>query len=162
MNPLALKRLELAGLIAATHLTTLTSATIGNWVAAGCPRNPDGTFSLVNVCAWLAAERRRKELGPGDPMLAGPDSPALEEYRRWRAKNEELEYRRKSGELVALEDVKRQWLELGQRMRGQLEAIGNAYGAEVRRAIIKALAEVHGSPAAKQNSEQEKPRVRRS
>lgn len=28
-------------------------SSISSWVAAGCPRNPDGTFSLADVDAWL-------------------------------------------------------------------------------------------------------------
>ena len=39
----ALTRLELVSLISKTGLVTLSNATVGNWIAAGCPRNADGS-----------------------------------------------------------------------------------------------------------------------
>lgn len=135
-------RLKLVGLIAGTGIVSMTNATAGNWVAAGCPRNANGTFNLVQVCAWLAAERRKKELKEDDELLRGPDSPNLEAYRGWRAKNEELEFRRKSGETVSVEDVKREWAIYGSRLRTGLESIGKAHGPVVANDIASVVNEV--------------------
>ncbi|HUS46012.1 MAG TPA: hypothetical protein VM219_08285, partial [Phycisphaerae bacterium] len=158
-NPRALRRLELVSLIVATGITSLTSATIGNWIAAGCPRNPDGRFDLVCVAAWLAAERRKKKLPVAeDPLLIGGNSRALERYRRWKAKNEELTFQQRSGELILLEEVHTQWLALGQQMRTHLEAIGATCGPDVASALSKAVNSVYGKLPRAPRTRKTKPR----
>jgi hypothetical protein len=144
MNPLALKRLDLANLLSRTRLVSMTPQAINNWLQSGCPRNSDGTFNIIAVCAWLAAERRKKELKANDPMLSGPNSPALEAYRKIKTKREQLAYDRESRQLIPVEEVRREWVDMGHRMRSALDAVCRTLDPESNAAIQHALDQVYG------------------
>ena len=130
LNPQALKRLELVSLLTRAG-TPLSNATVGNWIAAGCPRNLNGTLSLVRVCAWLAAERRKKETSP-----APKPSPA-DELARFKL----LKLR---GQYFTRTEVVAQFEDAATRIKAVLEAVernhGASVGATIRDAITKAFA----------------------
>jgi hypothetical protein len=144
MNPLALKRLDLANLLSRTGQVSLTPQAINNWLQAGCPRNADGTFNVLAVCGWLASQYRKKELKANDPMLSGPNSPALEKYRTVKAKREQLAYDRDVRQLIPVEEVRRVWLDMGHRMRSALDAVCKTLDPESRATIQSALDQVYG------------------
>ena len=66
MDPAHLTRLQLATVLTGTGIVSLTPQALRNWVEAGCPRESDGSFNLLRVCAWLAGERAKT------PHLAAP------------------------------------------------------------------------------------------
>lgn len=123
LNPQALKRLTLAGLVNKTGLTTVTNTTIGNWIAAGCPTNADGTLNTIYVLAWLAAERRKKP--------AKPAASAIEKLRQAQAERVEFELERRRGEYVLKSDVIEQARQVGQRIRRRMEMIEKRHGRQV-------------------------------
>jgi hypothetical protein len=59
MDPAHLTRLQLATVLTGTGIVTLTPQALRNWVESGCPRESDGSFNLLRVCAWLAKERAK-------------------------------------------------------------------------------------------------------
>jgi len=59
MDPAHLTRLQLATVLTGTGIVSLTPQALRNWVEAGCPRESDGSFNLLRVCAWLAGERAK-------------------------------------------------------------------------------------------------------
>jgi len=137
LNPRALSRLDLVSLITATRVTSLSSATIGNWVAAGCPRNADGSFDIVIIAAWLAAERRNRATS------TAKESKALERMRGYRADLLELQLKIRTGELVESHVVEDQCREIGLTLRNAFASIerrhGRAVGDEIRSALDTAF-----------------------
>jgi len=123
LNPQALKRLHLATLITKTGLTSVTNTTIGNWIAAGCPTNADGTLSMIYVLAWLAAERRKK---PEKPAAS-----AIEGLRKAQAARAEFELQRRRGDYVLKSDVIEQNRQVGRRIRRRMEMIEKRHGRQV-------------------------------
>jgi phage terminase Nu1 subunit (DNA packaging protein) len=82
--------------------------TIYTWIDAGMPRNPDKTFDLPAVIAWVV-EREKDALLDSAAPAAGTDSPALERYRAARAEAAELELAVKKGKLFSREDATLEW-----------------------------------------------------
>lgn len=123
LNFQALKRLHLATLITKTGLTSVTNTTLGNWIAAGCPTNADGTLNTIYVLAWLAAERRKKP--------APPAASAIEKLRQAQAERVEFELERRRGEYVLKADVIEQARQVGQRIRRRMEMIEKRHGRQV-------------------------------
>ena len=134
LNPQRLTRLQLIALITSTGLTSLSSATVGNWIAAGCPRNPNGTFSLVTLTAWLVAQRRE--------LKRDSDSDrALALYRETRTELAKLDLAVKSGELLDRRAIVDQWRVAGAKLRSAFEHVERRFGRDVGDAIRDALAE---------------------
>jgi len=121
----------------AAYLTGMSRRSLRRW---GVPRNDDGTYSGNAVVAWVV--RRAEDAATVDDDLGGSVSPALEEYRRERARAE----RRKNDEaerlLVATEDVNRCLGEVGRLWRVQIEVAERAGQAEVADAMRNHLEEV--------------------
>ena len=144
LNPRALSRLDLVALITATRVTSLSSATVGNWLAAGCPRNADGSFDIVSIAAWLAGERRNRA------TASAKTSKALERYRDARAKLTELQLKIRTGEIVESRLVTDQCREIGLGLRNALASIerrhGRKIGDEIRSALDNAFRKLHITP----------------
>lgn len=138
LNPQALRRLELVSLLTKTGAVTLSNATVGNWLAAGMPRNPNGTLSLVQVCAWLAAERRKKPVPPA--------ASAIEDLRKRQTEVVEFELKRRRGEYFERAEVVAQFEEAAARMKAVLEAVernhGPSVGATIRDALKKSFGKI--------------------
>jgi phage terminase Nu1 subunit (DNA packaging protein) len=81
--------------------------TVSRWRKAGCPCNPDSTYSALSVHKWLLDQERESFVPKSD--MASCDSPALERYREARAAIAELDLKTREGELIAREDVAREW-----------------------------------------------------
>ena len=79
-------------------LWEVTPQAVGLWhKREHCPRNPDGTYDLVEVIRWQGARAK----GGHESLPAG--------YRDWKqywsAQTEELEYRKAVGELIPKDEV---------------------------------------------------------
>jgi hypothetical protein len=59
INPLALTISAAAQLLSKAGARVIRPEQIEADVAAGAPRNADGTINLVTYCAWLSQERGR-------------------------------------------------------------------------------------------------------
>ena len=59
INPLALPIPDAARMLSKAGGRLIRSEQIEADVAAGAPRNADGTINLVTYCAWLTQERGR-------------------------------------------------------------------------------------------------------
>lgn len=95
------------------------------------------------MSAWLAEERRKKIVKTEDELMQGPASPSLEDFRFWKSKTEELEYKRKLGLLVPLDELKRVWQIYGARLRTGLEAVGRSHGKAVADDISTVVDELY-------------------
>jgi hypothetical protein len=49
----AMQAAELADLLSNQEMGPVTEENIAEWVANGAPHNPDGSFNLCDVAAWL-------------------------------------------------------------------------------------------------------------
>lgn len=80
----------------------VAQSTLRTWKDA--PRNQDGTYDLPVLNAWHIA----RKLAEGDPDGggSGEKSEALEEFRRWKAKQAKLDYEKATGELLPALDVR--------------------------------------------------------
>lgn len=78
----------------------VAQSTLRSWKDA--PRNVDGTYDLPVLNAWHIA-RKTAEFEGAD---SGEKSEALEEYRRWKARQAKLDYEKACGELWSASEVK--------------------------------------------------------
>ena len=131
MNPQALKRLELVSLISKTGLVTLSNATVGNWIAAGCPRNADGSLSLLMLFAWREAQHRKK--------VEKPASSAIEGLRKKQTELADFKLKKSQGEYYERPEVIALFEEAGARMRAVLEAVERNHGPSVGQTIREAI-----------------------
>lgn len=56
LNPMALTVANAARLLSAAGGQAVTAEMLESDLAAGAPRNPDGTLNLVHYAAWLVKE----------------------------------------------------------------------------------------------------------
>jgi hypothetical protein len=113
-----------------------------NYMAQGCPGRAatpgrqDGHFFLPDVITWCRSNvwkpPKRVEIDEyGDPMSVPGDpqsSPALEEYRKWRAKLAELDYQARKGNLIDVAQVNTAMIGIAQSLRLVGEQIAREYG----------------------------------
>lgn len=76
--------------------------TVEDWRRNGMP-GTRGRWPLIEIQAWRSDNLN----GTDDPDSDGTTSPALEEYRRHRARLAEIEVQRQEGELVSREESER-------------------------------------------------------
>jgi phage terminase Nu1 subunit (DNA packaging protein) len=85
--------------------------TIAYWKAKGMPVNPDGTYDLDSIDAWMDARVRK---GIGQPHGEAPESgdkrgwEAI--YKEMKARIAELDLQERQGQLISLEEVRSQWV----------------------------------------------------
>lgn len=81
--------------------------TVSRWAARGMPGRR-GCYVLAEVVAWARQnEWNLPDVSSDDaPMLTGAASPALEDWRKARAEQEQMKLLRMRGDLVAIEDVR--------------------------------------------------------
>ena len=117
--------------------------TVMNWAKQGMP-GQRGTYRLDLIAHWLRSDGpwQRYEKTENDPLLTdGSDSPALEQYRIWKARHAELDYKERCGDLVERgksRDVLARWAVLIRRMG---ERLGKRYGPECAAAVNDTLIE---------------------
>ena len=79
----------------------VAQSTLRSWKDA--PRNADGTYDLPVLNAWYFARKAAEFDGESG---GGEKSEALEEYRRWKARQAKLDYEKACGELLPAAEVK--------------------------------------------------------
>lgn len=94
-----------------------------------------------------AALSRARAAESGDPMLDGPLSPALEEYRREKAKITKIQREMLEAKIVAVEDMTANLTLLGTILRGAADTLGRQFGEEARMVIEEALDDFEGRVA---------------
>ena len=77
----------------------------------GMPVNPDGTYDLDAIDAWFEA-RDKKGIGQphGERPESGDKSGWEAVYKEMKARIAELELKKLKGELISLDEVRRQWV----------------------------------------------------
>ena len=122
----------------------VTVQAIDGWVRTGCPNTREGhhrVFDLAKVIQW----RRQRDAeinaatGSTDPLLTGGNSPALETYRHWKAKQAEQDFLRRAGELLERAEVVNQFRATAARLRAQLETVERQHGRQVGDNIREAV-----------------------
>lgn len=118
-------------------------------VEAGLPiakRGSGNTPHLYDpeaVRSWLAAREEP------DPDLRGPSSPALEEYRKEKAREAKRRNDVEEGKLVDIETVRRDLATIFGAYRARLEAVERTHGPQVGDSLRAALAETEAVCKAK-------------
>jgi hypothetical protein len=103
------------------------------------PGGRTGPWSLHEIVPWLIA--RQKQKAPlDDPLLDGPDSPALERYRDARASLSELELEQRRGRLVDVDELGDWWAnEIAAPLRRATETLQTRFGVEAAEIVTRAL-----------------------
>ena len=97
--------------------------TIRRWVADGCPKNDDGTYSLPDVVGWridLEAEAAAPSTEDGARYLA--------EWRKERAQIARMDREERETVLIRREDAEKDWIDHIMQARSRLLSIPNRLG----------------------------------
>lgn len=120
----------------------VSDQTIHNWMRLpGFPRGDDGSVCLWELAVWRATVEGTLTADV-DGDLSGSDSPALEEFRRARAGQEQLKLLKMQGELIALEDLRDALNETSAVMKSTAEKIVKDAGNELADMLREAWEEV--------------------
>jgi hypothetical protein len=124
-------------------------------VAKGCPRNPDGSFSLADVQAWL-----REKADKRDAAASLKDQKLEHEIQRLKRDIEarDLDIAKSRGALhsraecaASLSEIRaaesRVLMGLGQRIAAQFPENGAAIMAAIDKDVREMLARLHGGEA---------------
>ncbi len=76
-----------------------TDQTLTRWIAGGCPENPDRTVSPIEVCAWLASERKETA---GRPTAGQKAAGGGEGEVNWHELTDELRKLLDQGDVAGL------------------------------------------------------------
>lgn len=74
-------------------------------------------------------------------LMSGSDSPALEEYRRWAAREKELRVREMEGDLRRVDEVREGLAIIAGNIRGAGQQLAREFGDEAARVLNEALDE---------------------
>jgi phage terminase Nu1 subunit (DNA packaging protein) len=115
--------------------------TVQEWLGKGCPYVPrktgkPGQYDITKIDEW---RREQKGLSDADPLLNGPDSPALEEYRKWKAKREKFSYHKDRKKFLPLDSVVQGLAIFSSTMRQAFDALQRQFGHEALAIVSKAL-----------------------
>lgn len=85
--------------------------TVSYYKSKNMPVNPDGTYDLDAIDAWIEARTKK---GIGQPHGERPDSGDKSGweavYKEMKARLAELELQKYKGEVISLDEVRRQWV----------------------------------------------------
>lgn len=116
----------------------VSSRTIREWKAEGCPC-ADSNYPIADMIQWAKTHKWCKS---DDPLLAGGgDSPNLEEYRKWKAKLAEADYRERSAELIPRDAMMEGLARFMGLMREAGEKLQQRFGADAYAILETALVE---------------------
>lgn len=116
------------------------------WVARGMP-GEKGCYPILPIIQWrhdrdVADKRRPVAVGlEDDPMLAGPVSPALERFREARASIAELDFLKRTGEVIDREQIHEVFSRIAMVLRGAGEKLERDFGGDARGIFDAALDE---------------------
>jgi hypothetical protein len=101
-----------------------------------------------------AAAESRIAAEDEDPLMAGGGrSAALEEYRKWRAKSEQLNYERSAGSLVPSDDVRLLLARTAARLRQAGQELQRLYGADAQAILDAAIDDITRMPCGAEKKE---------
>lgn len=134
------ERLTLTNLAQVAKALAISKRQFQNYMDQGCPgRSSDrgkqnGHFYLPEIIEWCRENvwKPRPTLDDfGDPLAPtgdGFNSPALEEYRKWRAKLAELDFNERNKKLVDVSTINAALIGIAQTLRVAGEQIARGYG----------------------------------
>lgn len=116
-------------------------ASVKRWAGEGMPRGQP--YRLDRIAQWLRQKgpwRARPGLSEtGDPLLVGSDSPALEQYRRQRARLAELDVAEREGKLISREKLHAAMAKFAGVIRQAGEVLQRQYGTDAHKVLDDAL-----------------------
>lgn len=101
---------------------------------SGCPRNADGSYSLIDVGGWAWGKRERRNVSKSK-------SEALEEWRLTKARRERVALERDIKSLLDREQCRAVMMELAGIMKTLGERVEQVAGVEARRCVDEAIDE---------------------
>lgn len=116
------------------------------WKARGMP-GESGAWPLDRIAQWrhdrdIADKRRAVSLGSDeDPLLSGPVSPALERFREARASIAELDFLKRTGDVIDREQIHEVFSRIAMVLRGAGEKLERDFGGDARGIFDAALDE---------------------
>jgi len=119
----------------------VSNKSVQEWLSHGCPYVPRkkgkaGEYDIDAIDEW---RREQKGLGESDPLLNGPDSPALEEYRKWKAKREKFNYYKDRKKWMPIETVVQGLAVFASTMRQSFDALQRQFGQEALAIVENAI-----------------------
>jgi phage terminase Nu1 subunit (DNA packaging protein) len=114
--------------------------TIATWIRK--PDFPQKSNRGWHIDAVLRWRESQAIADPGDPMMSGKDSPALERYRLARAKTVELELRQKRGQLIPKDAVVQCLNIFASTLRDALDKLRRLHGDEAYAIMSQAIDDV--------------------
>jgi hypothetical protein len=109
--------------------------TFAEWQGEGCPGTA-GSYPLDEIVAWAKANKWCRS---DDPLLAGGDSPALEEYRRQRAELARMDVAERKKNLLKRDEIEAFLMRFCGILRGAGERLQRSHGATAHAILDKAL-----------------------
>ena len=129
------------------HVFGVSETTVRKeWVARGMP-GETGAYPILPIIQWrhdrdVAEKRRSPTFGAEeDPMLGGPVSPALERFREARASIAELDFLKRTGEVIDREQIHEVFSRIANVLRGAGEKLERDFGGDARAVFDTALDE---------------------
>jgi phage terminase Nu1 subunit (DNA packaging protein) len=105
------KRIDVSGFVSARALAAildLSPARIGQLVAEGLPREAPGKYKILECVTWYFKYLHKLFKNKGVNVIAS-EFPERARLLRADAELKELELAKKSGTMVSIEDVEREW-----------------------------------------------------
>jgi len=115
------------------------------YVEAGCPRNPDRSFDLKQVFAWLRlnARKKAKEADCIDGDDNEPTTQAANLRQEYLGRLAALDYEKKMGLVLDRSQLQTAWLGASNILRTAGESLQKKYGLEAKRILDESLDEAH-------------------
>jgi phage terminase Nu1 subunit (DNA packaging protein) len=145
MTPRKKKRIVHSQVEVADHFGVSITA-VQNWFGAGAPNKPrrkgiPGEYDINAIDEW---RREKKGLNDADPLLSGPDTPALEEYRKWKAKREKFAYFKDRAKWLPIDQVTAAIGVLSATLRQAFDALQRQFGPEALAIVSSAVDDAEG------------------
>jgi hypothetical protein len=109
------------------------------WIKSGMPGGESGPWDIVEIAKWHYSRKGGRSGVDQDPMLDGPASPALEQYREARAALARLELENRQKSLIPRVDVHQALARIAAIIRQAGDSLQRLFGTEAHAILEEAL-----------------------
>lgn len=100
--------------------------TVARWVKNGAPVTPQGKYDLIEIRAWRAL-KNKKHKGDGEKKSKLETYDA--EFRKYKAKLAEIDYKKAIGALIPRDTVERELVQISAAVKNKMLALPNQISA---------------------------------